>query len=189
MNTMWSDYSEWLNAVPGGLKRGMRALVWSLSLLLYALAPNVLLSEAPNDLEVNTVVVNIRTVRAYDPATEESSKTLKSRDYLIDKRIEDLRSKLEKLNYRGFKLLSSSRAEIKMKGRETIQLVDGQTLTIRPLYLENKRACLWVKWNGQAGEDILDTRMHFDSGESMLTGTNHGDETGIVLAIDVKRGK
>lgn len=127
------------------------------------------------------VTVHIRTVRASDFCT--SGKRTRMR---IDPKLEDIRSKLEKLQYRSYKLLSTSSAEMKLKNRETVSLGNGQTLTIRPLYIKPERAGLWLKWNDRSGDGILDTRMHFAPGESVITGTENSADSGIILAIDVE---
>ena len=74
-----------------------------------------------------------------------------------------------------------------MLQKEVLPLVNGHTLAVRPLYVSPNRIGLWLKWLDKGGVEILDTRLHFDPGESMLTGTdgNRGDK-GVVLAIDVK---
>lgn len=103
----------------------------------------------------------------------------------IDPAIQDLSQKLLKLNFSTYRLLGTNREVVGMKKKEVLHLVDGYMLTVRPLYIEDKRVGMWLKWQDRSGLVILDTRMHFDPGSTMLAGTDRGDSSGLVLAIDV----
>ena len=123
--------------------------------------------------------------------------------------LEDIRSKLQKLNFKSFKLIDKGSLVVPLLQKARIALIKGQSLTVRPLYAEPGRIGMWLKWIDSEGMEVLDTRMHFDPGESMITGTDSegsGDVSelseghqkdelnppglkhgkGLVLAIDVK---
>jgi hypothetical protein len=42
---------------------------------------------------------------------------------------------------------------------------------------------MWLSWKDTDGSDILNTRVHFDSDDSVLTGTDYPDNEGRILAI------
>jgi hypothetical protein len=131
-----------------------------------------------------SVMVEVRTVEASDPLPQNN--ITESPLFEIDARLDDLRSKLEKLHYRTFKLIGAQSQVLPILQKESLVLVNGQTLTMRPLYVSPKRIGLWLKWSDKTGAEVLDTRMHFDPGESMLTGSETEGAKATVLAIDVK---
>lgn len=147
------------------------------------LAEDGVVGAAPsNSLADSQVIVSVRTVRASDPLTGPATRKLK-----IDERIRDLSQKLSKLPYGAYSLLSAERLTIGMKHRQSLTLAGGQTLTVRPLYADDERVGMWLKWQEPNGAEILDTRMHFDYGESMIAGTDNTPESGVILAIDVSK--
>lgn len=132
------------------------------------------------------VLVNVRTLRAverFDRTPNPGVVAVK-----IDSRLQDLSSKLRELPFKNFSLLSTEERTIPLKKRETLSLGGGQTLTLRPLYADNDRVGMWLKWKEPDGSDILDTRMHFNFGESMIAGTDNSPSSGVILVIDVQRG-
>jgi hypothetical protein len=129
-------------------------------------------------------VVQVRTLQARDPLPEGIRTNAASLS--LDADIEDLRGKLRKLHFRTFKLLDKQMQEVPLLQKGTLALSTGHTLMIRPLYISPSRIGLWLKWQDSSGMELLDTRMHFDPGESMVTGTEIEDGKGIVLAIDVR---
>ena len=72
-----------------------------------------------------------------------------------------------------------------MRRRDKIRLMNGQLLTLRLLEFDNESLTLWIRWDDGEGMNILDTRIHFAYGESMLAGLEGRDESGMILAIDV----
>ncbi|MCB0309941.1 MAG: hypothetical protein KDD42_01820 [Bdellovibrionales bacterium] len=127
--------------------------------------------------EKEDVVVRVRALRG----THEGRHGL-----VVDERARDLEQQLNQLQFNKFKLVAAQRKVISLKGKETIPLTDGQSLTVRPMYLEPHKVGLRLKWVDRAGACILDTRMHLTPGESMLTGTDHTADSAMILAIDVK---
>ncbi len=57
---------------------------------------------------------------------------------------------------------------------------------LRPIAVDGDNICLWLKWKDKAGTELLDTRLRFVAGESMLTGTDHMPDAGLILAIRVE---
>ncbi len=140
--------------------------------------------------DVSSVMVHIRAVRALEkvepePVSEHSGGSGDSDTLQIDTRIRDLADKLEKLHFRNFHLISSQREVVQIGKRQNVALVDGNQLTLRPLTLDDKRISMWIKWQDGSGMQVLDTRMHFDCGESVVTGVEQAADTGLILAIDV----
>ena len=146
-------------------------------LQVYAERPEV---SAP----ASAIHVAVRVIEASDPLPN-----LPFTDSVrgsIDQQLEDLRGKLLKLHYRNFRLLGVQEEIVPLLQKESIALLNGQMLTVRPLYVSGKRIGLWLKWRDRGGVEVLDTRMHFDAGESMLTGTEDQGGKGVVLAINVR---
>jgi len=163
-----------------------KKLFITLALLNVALlAPISLFAETGRVADASkSVTVEVRTIEASEPLPQENITV--SPLFNIDVRLTDIRSKLEKLHYRNFKQLGIQSQVLPVLQKESIALVNGQTLTMRPLYVSTKRIGLWLKWSDKSGAAVLDTRMHFDPGESMLTGTEIEGSKATILAIDVK---
>lgn len=136
--------------------------------------------------ECASVKIYVRTIKASEPIDERSFDGDAS-GMEIDQDLKDLTSKLEKLPFRSFTLLASREEELRLRKKETLNLPNGQTLTFRPVYLDNKRVGISLDWKDRDGAGILNTRVHFDPEESLLTGTDSGTELeaqgGLILAI------
>ena len=124
--------------------------------------------------------VNVRVIRGVGSDEEGSSAPA-----VIDDRIKDLATKLQRLHFREFKLISSQDKMVPMAKKLLVAISDGETLTIRPLYVEKNRVGMWLRWQGDDGKQILDTRMHFNCGEAMLAGTDKSYGASTILAITV----
>ena len=155
------------------------------SLLCFAVSAPTLFAD---DLS-QSVKVQVRTLKASDMAPEAAGELTyfgpRSAPVSVDARLADLRSRLEKLSFRSYRLISDDSRSIAMTRRETFLFNDGAHLFVRPLYLEKGKVGMWLKWEDKFGTSLLDTRMHFAPGESFLTGTDHSKASGIILAIDV----
>ena len=101
----------------------------------------------------------------------------------VDKKLEDIRSKLLQLPFSHYQLLSAKEEIITLKKKNKFNLPNGQKLIFRPMYLEGEKVGLWLNWRDEVGKEILNTRLHFDSVDSVVTGTNCGRDEGLVLAI------
>lgn len=122
------------------------------------------------------VIIDVRAVEAQNVPTSEP----------LDARLGDIQAKLAKLEFNRFTLLGSETRTVSLMSKETLS-VNGQSLTVRPLYIKDDRVGMWLKWRDPEGMDVLDTRMHFDCGESVITGTESKGDRGIVLAIRVSQ--
>jgi hypothetical protein len=49
--------------------------------------------------------------------------------------------------------------------------------------MDGKKVGLWINWKDHDGAGILDTRLHFNSDDSVITGTDQSPGFGTVLAI------
>lgn len=128
------------------------------------------------------VSVRVRIIKATEPIELGGAAAAQ----VVEPGIYDLAPKLDKVAFRQFRLLTSLREEIGLKRKAVFDLVEGQSLVVRPLYVEGRRTGLWLKWLDRGGGAILDTRTHFSCGESLITGTDHAADTGLLLAIDVE---
>lgn len=132
------------------------------------------------------VAVQVRALQAMQPREEAAIHDGAASDVECDERIADLRGKLAKLHFRKFKLISDENVVVPVTRKQAIGLNGGETLIVRPLYVEKERIGMYLDWQDKQGKSILNTRMHFVPGESVLTGTDHSSNSGVILAIDVK---
>jgi hypothetical protein len=129
------------------------------------------------------VRLSVRTIQASEPlqgevaeATArlpETSSAGTERTVQIDDSIRD----------GNFQLLSTKEEIITLKTRDSLQLPNGHSLTFRPMYLDSKKVGLWLNWRDHDDSEILNTRVHFDAADSVLTGTDCGHDKGLILAI------
>jgi hypothetical protein len=136
-------------------------------------------------VDQSAVIVDVRTIKASGPTRA----ARQSHPIEIDARLQDLKVQLSKLQYRQFSLINAHQQRIPFRMKGTIELSGGQSLTVRPLYYDNKRIGMWLKWIDGHGSELLDTRMHFDCNEPMIAGTESEGESGIILAIGVRRAR
>ena len=154
-----------------------------------ALTAGVANSDLPS-FSGSKVLITVRTIEAQGRIEE--TETDQQIPVRIDGRLADLADKLKKLPFRGFVFLSADKRAISVRKKELISLVNGQTLALRPLYSElvpggSQKIGLWLRWQDRAGAEILDTRMHFDDGQSMIAGTDQAKDplSGLILAVQV----
>jgi len=133
---------------------------------------------AEESCEHSKVKVVVRTIQATGSRTDPTNQSPTVEDSLAD-----LKPQLALLPFSNFHLISSKEEEISLKQKESFRLPNGQTLTFRPVYMEKERVGMWLSWKDTDGSDILNTRVHFDSDDSVLTGTDYHDNEGRILAI------
>lgn len=113
----------------------------------------------------------------------ESEHVEAARTVQVDDSIKDLAGKLSQLPFGNFQLLSTKEEVITLRTRDSLQLPNGHSLTFRPMYLDSKKVGLWLNWRDHDGGEILNTRVHFDASDSVLTGTDCAHDKGLILAI------
>lgn len=128
------------------------------------------------------VKVLVRTIQAVGHRSTESQADTEQ-PITVEESLSDLKPKLEMLPFSSFKLISTKEEQISLKKRETVNLPNGQTLAFRPMYMEKERMGIWLSWKDTDGSDILNTRIHFDADEPVVTGTDYHDNEGRILAI------
>lgn len=130
--------------------------------------------------------MTVRLVRATAPFEVQGLQTISTPGLEIDRRISDLQSKLQNLHYSRFRMVSSYQDVVPLMKKRVMQLDQGQSLAVRPLYIRSDRIGLWLRWVDRNGEQLLDTRMHFEPDESIVSGFDvDGGEAGTVLAVNV----
>lgn len=135
------------------------------------------------DSVAESVTVRVRAIRAETAAPGGESNEHKT--IHCERALRDINAKLKKLPFRTFTLVSSQAETIELRKKETLYLAGGNELTIRPLYSEDGKVGLWLRWIDHDGAKVLDTRMHLATGESMVAGADAGEDAATVLAIDV----
>jgi hypothetical protein len=74
-----------------------------------------------------------------------------------------------------------------VNSQEKVALPNGQSVSVRPMYAESKRMGLWLNWFDNDGSEILNTRVHFDTDDTIVTGTDCPNNEGLLLAITASR--
>jgi hypothetical protein len=133
--------------------------------------------------DISDVRIFVRTIEATGPITGDASKEAGAAILRIDQALKDLRPKLGQLPFSSFKLLASKEENLSLRKKEIVHLPNGQSLALRPMYMDHKRVGVWLNWKDTGGADILNTRIHFDADDSVLTGTDCAQDTGLILAI------
>lgn len=140
------------------------------------------------ETEDQKVVVSVRVIRATGRVPEIESVALEQGNSRtsgaargagspkrvkldIDPRLRDISKQLRKFHFTKFELLSAQRKTVDVMRRDVIQLVDGHRLLLRPTYLEDNRVGMWLKWKDGSGQPLLDTRVHFPCGKTVMAGT------------------
>lgn len=129
------------------------------------------------------IKVIVRTIQASGPRQANTQDKQDSNSISLEASLADLKAKLALLPFNSFRLISSQEQEISLKKKDSFRLPNGQSLTFRPMYMEQERVGMWLSWKEADGSDILNTRLHFDADESVLTGTDYHDNEGRILAI------
>ena len=133
--------------------------------------------------ESDLVNVFVRTIQASEPVEGEQDSKSSAQAPKLPAELSDISAKLVQLPFSSFTLLASKNETHAIKKRETMQLPNGQSLTFRPIYMDNKRVGLWLNWREADGSEILNTRVHFDADDSVVTGTDCAGNKGRILAI------
>jgi hypothetical protein len=146
----------------------------------------VFLLFVPQVLFAQSITVRVRSIKAAFHMKAENSSAGKALSHHIDKALDDLSGQLATLPYQRFRLLDTAEIALHPKQRETVPLPGNNQITLRPLYMQERKVGLWLKWVDGSGKEVLDTRLHFDSERSMLAGTDNTADSAMILAIDVK---
>jgi hypothetical protein len=164
-------------------KRAMLACICGCSLgLVSADAETKSFANSPNTISSERVTILIRTIQATSPVVTNQSETpATSTD--IEPSLIDLQAKLTQLPFRSFKLVASKEGHFELTKKGTLNLPNGQSVALRPMYADNLRMGMWLNWLDSDGTEILNTRIHFDSEDTIVTGTDSASDEGLLLAI------
>lgn len=134
-----------------------------------------------------TVSVQARIIRASEEFKkgEFEGQSTKKRMRKIDVRIKDLKMKFRQFPFMKFQLVSEQLAQVVLKKKENLTLSDGHKIAVRPLYIEKGRIGMWLKWIDNDGMKVIDSRMHFEKGEPLLTAVETDDNESVILALSV----
>lgn len=127
--------------------------------------------------------VEVRTIRAEGALAPDSTVTPAAD---VEKSIQDISSQLARLRYSKFRLVDEQELVLPPRKRRKLPLADGHQIVLRPVAVSGDTICLWLKWKSPSGAQVLDTRVRFVAGQSMLTGTEHNPDVGLILAIRVE---
>lgn len=150
-----------------------------------------------------TAVIKIRTISARkiggqpvsDAIIPRASESVKSGGFPdpIPPSLADISEKLKELPFNGFKLQAQEEVQVRLKEIKEMQLAshDSQlpshSLKLKLLGMNRGKVCLWINWSESAGEEILDSRVHFKQGEQFITGTEAKDGLGMLVVLQVTK--
>ncbi len=145
------------------------------------------ISSVESFADSESVVVVVRAIKAAQIERDGSDidKAARKAD-LNQPGIKDIKDKLKKLKYNHLTLMSEQEKRVAMNSKETFTLVDGNVISFRPVSKNKDKVCLWLNWKDSSGMNVIDTRLHFNGNETVITGMDTPNGSGIVLAIDVK---
>ena len=140
------------------------------------------------------VRVDVRMIRAAEPIAD-ADLIRGFAPPALDPRLKDLTAQLSRLHYRRYTLVTSQSRDSEVMKRDSVALVNGHTLTLRPMYVQDGRVGMWIKWDDQNGHPVLDTRLHFRCGQTFIAGmdgegelpvaeSGHPTHDALILAID-----
>jgi len=152
------------------------SLIFSFS---FALPGITLLAE---ERECTGVSIDIRALIGSEPASDGVGGVSAAS---LDSDIKDLASQLSRLRYEKFELLDFKQQEVNLRSRRKVELPRGQKLVFKPMYVEGNRVGMWMRWNDHKGMRLLDTLMHFECGETIVSGVESSNDHGYILAIKV----
>ena len=131
----------------------------------------------------SNVLVKVRAIRAAHPISE-NEKDIRIK---VDPRLADIRENLRSFDFRSFRMVSNQEKSVPLRKKDSMYLTERTVLNFRPVYSEDERVGIWIKWTDlESSQVLLDTRMHFNSSENMLTGTNCRNNRALILAISAK---
>lgn len=161
--------------------------VGMVSLVATYLLWSVNLAAQESTKDTSTIKLSVRTIQASGPSEQQLSDDAqgsKERQIHVDGALNDLQPKLAHLPFSHFHLLSRKEETITLRKKNSLQLPNGQSLIFRPIYMDTRKVGLWLNWRDKDGSEILNTRLHFDSQDSVLTGTDCAQNEGLILAIN-----
>jgi hypothetical protein len=157
------------------------AALWAkVALIVSVLVPYPLFPAHADHEACSDVLVSVRAVRAEGHLNRDEARA----EPVVTSDLSDLSEKLAKLPYKRFVLMGRDKFVVPIRKRHSVSIA-GQELVLRPMVLDSKRVALWINWKDEAGSKVLDSRLYLTPGESMLAGTDHSAETGLIMAIDV----
>ncbi len=129
------------------------------------------------------VQVTVRLLQASDRSMLGFSSFM---EHAIDPQLIDLKEQLNVLPFESFTVLNTQKISLPIKKKDSLELANGHNLILKALSIDGNQVSLWLKWKDESGQCLLDTRMHFNSSEAMLAGTDHNIDSGLLLAVNVK---
>lgn len=133
-----------------------------------------------------TVTVLVRTIQATNPVAEDQPSAPDAPTEIAES-LSDLQPKLTQLPFRSFRLIASKEENLVLTRKGTLDLPNGQSVALRPIYADSHRMGMWLNWLDSDGSEILNTRVHFDSEDTIVTGTDSASNEGLLLAITASR--
>jgi hypothetical protein len=171
--------------------RGRRNVIFTITVFVAGFTiANCVFAEEPVIVQRAPLSLIVRALEAHDLLSAAEERQIGGAERRLtssvaDVTLNDLREKLERFPFRNFNLVTAHKRELGLHEREMLDLGEGQKLFVKFLGHKDRRVCLWMRWDDN-GMEVLDTRMHLNIGESVLTGTERARNSSLILAVDVE---
>ncbi|GEM_PF-5719738 len=106
--------------------------------------------------------------------------------------LQDVKSQLKPLPFEDYQIVDTVEEQIRVGNSRSFRLreADGEesSLRIEPHGFLSKaqgesKILVSINWRGSAGEQLLDTKLKFENGKSMVIGTDKAEDTSTILCV------
>lgn len=154
--------------------------------VLSFLLPALCLAESNSEAALKPAGQKVQVAVRFLRASKACQTSPRLTPLVVEASLKDIAEKLEHLPFKNFQVLDAQNKIISVARRENIPLYGGYALDLRPLYVDQDRIGLWLRWTDSRGLRLVDTRMHITPDDTVVTGADgNGEEMGDVLAIKV----
>lgn len=104
----------------------------------------------------------------------------------MNKSLAPFKDHLLQFPFHNYKIRYLTQISLPVKTSEKFYLSDNEVLQLKVLYCEDKRASIWINWQDSEGNEVLDTRLHFNKDEPIIAGVEEGEFKGKFLLLKLK---
>ena len=90
--------------------------------------------------------------------------------------------------FHKYRIKYASQIAVPVMKKQSMQLNADEVINLRLFYREKKRIGLWLQWLDGDGEELLNTRLHFNDHEPVIAGTDTGEYSGKLLLLRLREG-
>ena len=102
--------------------------------------------------------------------------------------LKSIRLSLTQAPFSLFEMIDHQTVVVPLRQKSRLRMAKDHVVVIRPLFIDDGRLCLWVKWRDKDGMEVLDSRLYLVLGESVIAGVEEADNAGLLLAMKATVG-